>query len=955
MTIRIELQPQVYQGTLDALLFGSTAAVGTFKGVPPGGFTNLDGTVTQYTVFGTPFRITTDNVGVKHTIRSTLISLDNNVTVASKNRIMEQVVVPVNETFTVLLPLRKGESQIDVFTENDGTFTSVIASHVGTFLTAYSREIFSSTQNPLDEQERALFSQFSARMTDILIPFQDLYADPKSLRTLISRFITRTYMTKNGSTQGVRDFGAALLGTTPIFVPTKTDEGIFEPDVIPLYRRQLEFAGFEAHSWIPNYEIIHWLSFIKLVDAARNYYKIQEIGESEVLITAGGIPEIHRFDFDDPQASVYSEFNFTNFRVVVEILDRLFIKFCAAGYPFDLFITTENPLGQRRLTFDSLIPWDSGEPLDQPALDPGADGWVGFPLAGRFDGFELNSDPVDLFLDSLFVTPAVGSSIPQCAYEGFFTQQVDLFSQAIDIPFNLSAEGEVNEPVGTSEENVSVDEFRVDTDILDFSNIDDFTILGLVGGPDGDSTIVSNSEIALGGTSSVQFIRKESLLPFFRWDTPGAPLDLTNIGADTVYLTAYFGEDVIPEDTGVPSYPGNLSSLSITLEDSNGRQQSHKFDKEDLTRGVNVLPIMLDFPTDTNPRQPLNRADVVRIIFTPLGRVLSNDPPLFDSTAAWEDMYFGRMHVLADQAHFRPARAKIELEDIDGVYGQSLYGSELTFTDSDSAKEVFTGDESYNDLDENAYVPNLYKIQLTAGEGTEGFDRPVTAENLRIELGRQGTFLKSQVVNDTSGGEIYVDVFSKQFSTAGSRNTLEFDPDPSNPVVPDLISVTSFAGGLEGQNTRLGGGVGNLAIAQQFEVTGGSATVRFAELFLHRLGSPAGSLTVRIHADNSGEPGLLLAQAQDRFASGITAGVPNYELFHFEATVLPVGTYWIQISGNATYESGSDDENHLIWAMSSVGSTLPSATADGTFSGGSVWAVSSEIHHFFKVIGDVGP
>jgi hypothetical protein len=275
---------------------------------------------------------------------------------------------------------------------------------------------------------------------------------------------------------------------------------------------------------------------------------------------------------------------------------------------------------------------------------------------------------------------------------------------------------------------------------------------------------------------------------------------------------------------------------------------------------------------------------------------------------------------------------------------------------------VFTADESYNNLDENAYIPRTYKIQLTAGEGTEGFDREETAENLRTELGRQGTFLKTQVVNDTNGGEIYVDVFSTQFSTSGSRNTLEFEPDPSNPVVPDLISVTSFAGGLEGQNTRLGGGSGNLVVSQQFEVTGGEATLRFAELFLHRLGSPTGSLRVAVHENDTDVPpgfppvpGLLVARAQDRFVSDTTDGVPNYELFHFDATDLPVGTYWIQISGDAAYEASSDNENHIIWGRSSVGDALDSATADGTFSGGSLWAVSDGIHHFFKVIGDRSP
>jgi hypothetical protein len=213
-------------------------------------------------------------------------------------------------------------------------------------------------------------------------------------------------------------------------------------------------------------------------------------------------------------------------------------------------------------------------------------------------------------------------------------------------------------------------------------------------------------------------------------------------------------------------------------------------------------------------------------------------------------------------------------------------------------------------------------------------------------------------VNNLVGGEIYVDVFSAQLSTTGTRNTLEFAPDPSNPITPDLLSVTSFQGGLEGQNTRLGGGTANLVIAQQFEVTGGSATLRFAELLLHRIGSPAGNLTVTVHEDDPdfpGTPGLLLAQAQNEFASEITDGVPNYELFHFDATVLSAGTYWIQISGDAAYEAGNDAENHIIWAMSSVGSTLPSATANGTFSGGSLWSVSAGIHHFFKVIGDASP
>jgi hypothetical protein len=110
-----------------------------------------------------------------------------------------------------------------------------------------------------------------------------------------------------------------------------------------------------------------------------------------------------------------------------------------------------------------------------------------------------------------------------------------------------------------------------------------------------------------------------------------------------------------------------------------------------------------------------------------------------------------------------------------------------------------------------------------------------------------------------------------------------------------------------------------------------------------------------VHADDSGEPGLLLAQAQDRFASEVVDGVPNYELFHFDETVLPAGTYWIQISGDAAYEASNDAENHIIWGMMSSVDPRSSATTDGTFSAGSFWTVSTGIHHFFKVIGDASP
>ena len=75
MTIRVELQPQVYQTNLNHMLYGSFDDVlGRFKGIPRGKFTNLSSPVTQFTAQETAFRITTDSPGVTHTIRATPVS-----------------------------------------------------------------------------------------------------------------------------------------------------------------------------------------------------------------------------------------------------------------------------------------------------------------------------------------------------------------------------------------------------------------------------------------------------------------------------------------------------------------------------------------------------------------------------------------------------------------------------------------------------------------------------------------------------------------------------------------------------------------------------------------------------------------------------------------------------------------------------------------------------------------
>jgi hypothetical protein len=950
MTIRIELQEQVYQQNFDNLLRGSRSeTLGSFKGVPTGNFTQIDGPLTQFSIVETPFRITTDNPGEIHTIRAELISNETQTNVLKvRNRVVEKQFIPVNDVVTVSIALLKGENQITVSTVNDSSFTAVISSYAGTFLTTYAREIFNSTQNPLDEQDRALFSDFSSRMTEILILFQDLYADPKSLRTLISRFVTRAYMTESGSTDGVRDFTAALLGTTPIFLPTKTDQQTFEPDVVPLFRSQLEFGGYEAHTWIPNYEIVHSLAFLRLIDNARHFYTIEEVGESEVLITANGTPEIHRFNFDDPSATAYSEFNFTDFRIVIEILDKLTIKFCAAGYPFDLFVTPENPLGARRLAFDSTIPLDSGETLDAPALDPGDDGWVGLTLSGRFENYELNSDPFQLALDSLFIIPAPSSGLPDCVYDGFFTQQVSTFSSEMDV----DAEPDISGTLSDELDNQTLESFEVDTTVEDFSTLAEWAITGTVEG-----TIEASSEIAIAGSTSVKHNFPENGVSALISKTYAAPLDFSGAGGQVLYLSVYLGPNVLglPDVENIPNHPGRLDQLIFRLTDGSSELLEWTTYKEDLRFGLNVIPVLLEHPDTSSAVFDLSNVTELSIEVLPI----SDDTGATSAHAGWDDLYLGRVHMLDDQASFRPARAKIELEDIDNVSPDSLFDSQLVFTDRFGTQEIFTGSPSYNTFApvglgasqeiENAYVPGLYKIKRTAGVGTEGFDRSVTSLNLQREIGRQ----LSETVKTVKieGVETYVNVFSKQFSPTGDRKTLAFLN--SNPG-PDLIDITGFSGGTSGSNEALLGVLGS-ALAQQF-TTSGAQTARFLELYLYRVGDPLGSITVALHEDDGGKPGDLIERAENVLAVDILDGTPDYTIFRLNSeVVLTAATnYWILVSGNPAYSVAEDGENHVIWAKQAGGFTNPRArTKPGlVFSGTEgFWDVEAGEHHYFKVIG----
>jgi hypothetical protein len=173
--------------------------------------------------------------------------------------------------------------------------------------------------------------------------------------------------------------------------------------------------------------------------------------------------------------------------------------------------------------------------------------------------------------------------------------------------------------------------------------------------------------------------------------------------------------------------------------------------------------------------------------------------------------------------------------------------------------------------------------------------------------------------------------------------------------------VTSFAGGLEGRVTRLTGDT--TAVGQRFTVAG-TEVARFAEVFLQRLGDIPGRIFAAIHEDNGGEPGLLVAKSEAKFANSLTSELPDYGIFNFadadfSADGLGAGNYWLVLFGDSDYIANADSRNHVAWARQTNGAAGPSAVTDGVFKDtnsdsvpDSFWVVNAGIQHFFKVIGE---
>lgn len=363
--------------------------------IPVGGFWLKSGFVIPYTREATPFLL-----NVVETGQPVSIAVLRESHGGERTEPVVKTVIPQNVVETVMLTLGRGRNLIYV---TDGTrqeFIIVSATTYATYLCAVASEIHAFSRIELDELLQSIFVPTTTRLAEPYMDFADILPAPavRSQQLMSTKLAIRSHFVDPGSARAVRDLAAAFTMQTPVTVETKNPNVNFIPAVEPLRNAQEAFGGFDQHIWMHNECISRWIAFVAHVKASPHLYRPVSISETEVLVEERtGVVRRHAFDSSDPLCSTLSALTscLDNIIVRVNFTGDFILPVCAAMYPFDSCFTSDTPLGQSRPSFDSGIEWDSGIPLDNEAIDPGDDGWVGFCYADRWDSGRSIHDMAD--------------------------------------------------------------------------------------------------------------------------------------------------------------------------------------------------------------------------------------------------------------------------------------------------------------------------------------------------------------------------------------------------------------------------------------------------------------------------------------------------------------------------------------------------------------------------------
>lgn len=440
--ITVSVQETIYSNILKGMQTDNVPWV-----APKGPFYLLNGTIVPYSPNPTILRIETDRIG-----EAILIEIDQIGDIGSgvdvRKRQRSYTVVASSAVVTTGVQLGQGRNLITVSVMNrtsDISYLIVNATTIVALWEAFARVLYSVSTRIIDEQKRAISSELATRLIEPFISFQDLLPAVQSLKILAIRLAAKGLIHSIGTNLGVPSIIKSLTLSTPVYAPMDKDSYDLFPALDPWVKSASQFAGKEAHVWIPNTEIASWVAFLNFISNQPDLYEIKSITESEVVIVYQGEIQRHAFDFDRSGSS------FLTAQATTECFKSIYInatmssihtiRMCVGSYTFDLYITGKNLLGDCRPHLDDILALDSGCAMDTDAIDPFTDGWIDLSLSGRFEQDYPNHTSLDTF-----VIPSI-TSTDICTYDGWYTQLVKNHKYEIDVPAPFGAGGWIQEGI----------------------------------------------------------------------------------------------------------------------------------------------------------------------------------------------------------------------------------------------------------------------------------------------------------------------------------------------------------------------------------------------------------------------------------------------------------------------------------------------------------------------------
>lgn len=373
--------------------------------------------------------------------------------------------VPTSDVQYLPVQLSHGYNNVLILDNqgNQSTFRIAVA-HYAVFFQAESEQITNYSWVPIKNLENNVQSEVGYILANPLISTFNKYipTDLEILAVLANKLLVKNMLWRPGTDAGIDELLAAFSASHPVIMPMK-NLGIAET---PLYRGEEDFAGYEAHVWLPNREVERWRTFLQYINNLPQLFSLVQINEGEVFIKQGDTLHRHVFDFESDFANTVLEGVVGStcferiFRFSLVSEKEIFMGFCQASYPLDnsmpALLTPDTDL----LAVTKFQDWSlSGRFEKQYDISYNKHKWVYEIPTGNIDSvnrfFDLSQVPathsaLKLFLDGLLLRYLVDYhiSIEDDFRSGVYPIASSLNPMILDIP--VGTPRRINAPVFSS-------------------------------------------------------------------------------------------------------------------------------------------------------------------------------------------------------------------------------------------------------------------------------------------------------------------------------------------------------------------------------------------------------------------------------------------------------------------------------------------------------------------------